>query len=302
MKKIILVIIILFIILMFGFGKANQSHVKIVSADAVTGVKPEVFLPGLVSTDEHEFSSSFSPDGKEFYFARATGKYMNKKILRIRRIGNGNWSTPETAIPEFKDENFEPHISINGKHIYFMGFTRVFGQNRPDMDVYCAEKVKGEWTRITRLPGPFNPGNAMFISVTRGGTLYTANREQNSDIVLSRFENGNYLPYERLPAPVNSEYSEGYPFISPDEDFLLFNSWYPEGRILLVSFKQQGGRWSAPQKIVLGMTAGCPMVSPDGKYLFFNSGDRPMRQNIYRVDSQVFKKLRKNITYSEVEK
>ena len=31
---------------------------------------PEIFAPGIISTEAHEFSCCFSPDGKEFYFTR----------------------------------------------------------------------------------------------------------------------------------------------------------------------------------------------------------------------------------------
>ena len=37
------------------------------------GMTPEVFAPGIVSTDASEFSCSFSPEGKSFYFARDRG-------------------------------------------------------------------------------------------------------------------------------------------------------------------------------------------------------------------------------------
>jgi hypothetical protein len=37
---------------------------------AVPGLTPERFAPGVVSTDAIEFNSVFSPDGREFYFTR----------------------------------------------------------------------------------------------------------------------------------------------------------------------------------------------------------------------------------------
>ena len=67
---------------------------------APPGNSPVVFAPGLVSTEEHEFSCTFSPDGTEFYFARATGPYRRKQIL-VTRVEHGRWSDPVPASPDF---------------------------------------------------------------------------------------------------------------------------------------------------------------------------------------------------------
>ena len=36
---------------------------------ALPGSKPEVFAPGIVSTDGHEFACSFTPDGRFLFFS-----------------------------------------------------------------------------------------------------------------------------------------------------------------------------------------------------------------------------------------
>lgn len=35
-----------------------------------TGITPEIFAPGIVSTDAWELHGTFSPDGEEFFFTR----------------------------------------------------------------------------------------------------------------------------------------------------------------------------------------------------------------------------------------
>jgi tetratricopeptide (TPR) repeat protein len=55
------------------------------------GLKPEVFAPGIVSTrGGHEFSCTFSPDGKEFYFNRGPDIF----VCRWEKEG---WTAPEPA-------------------------------------------------------------------------------------------------------------------------------------------------------------------------------------------------------------
>ena len=34
------------------------------------GLTPELYAPGIVSTEHHEFGITFSPDGKEIFFTR----------------------------------------------------------------------------------------------------------------------------------------------------------------------------------------------------------------------------------------
>jgi hypothetical protein len=50
------------------------------------GMAPEVFAPGIVSTAAHEFSCSFTPDGKEFYFTRRDPKLNQPFIMVTNRM------------------------------------------------------------------------------------------------------------------------------------------------------------------------------------------------------------------------
>ncbi|MBE0655504.1 MAG: hypothetical protein IH594_17005, partial [Bacteroidales bacterium] len=34
------------------------------------GLTPEIFAPGIISTEQFEFGGTFSPDGTEFFFTR----------------------------------------------------------------------------------------------------------------------------------------------------------------------------------------------------------------------------------------
>lgn len=248
------------------------------------GTTPVVFAPVIVSTGDHEFSCTFTPDLSEFYFARGTGPNNRKQIL-VTRMQDGIWSDPAPALPSFASECFEPHITPDGSKIFFMGFHIPEGQDRADIDMFCALRDGDTWGEIRRLGEPFNPMNSMTPCTMRDGTLYTCSKE---DIVRSRLVNGEYQPFENLGAPINTGAFEGYPYVSPDGDYLIF-ARMQEGMPLFVSFREGDGSWGDLLQIPLGMPAGIPSVSPDGKYLFFVAG-RP--GDIYWVDARIFKDLR----------
>lgn len=251
------------------------------------GTTPKIFAPGFVSTGDHEFSCTFSPDGREFYFARGTGP-NNAKAIMVTRLADGAWTAPARAFPSFENEHFEPHITPDGKTMFFMAFNPAPGKTRPDIDLFRAERTDAGWGLPQHMEQPFNPAGCMFATTTRGGAIYTTDAKAG-DIVRSVPAEGRYQPFENLGAPVNTEAFEAYPFIAPDESYLLYNVMAQGSGGLMVSFRGADGKWSAPKKVELGMMGGSPCVSPDGKYLFFVSG-RP--GEIYWVDMEIVRSLK----------
>jgi Tol biopolymer transport system component len=254
------------------------------------GMTPEVFAPGLVSSDEHEFAPSFSPDGTEFYFSRGVGQYSRKSVM-VTRQTDGSWSEPVKALT-YADEHFEGRVHPDGQRIFFMGFHVVPGKERPDLDMFFAERAGDGWGEATHLGSPFNPAGAMYISFTEGGTMYTSGVAHRG-IVISRFEDGEFSDYEPVGPPVDTDDAhQVYPFIAPDGSYLIFSEMGGTRggeSSLLVAFRGEDGSWTEPREIPLGMRGGTASVSPDGKYLFFTA-DRP--GDIYWVDAGIFQKLR----------
>ncbi len=253
------------------------------------GMTPEMFAPGFVSTDAHEFSCTFSPDGNEFYFARAFGKFRKKYVMVTKNV-NGSWTEPEKCLTQFNNENFEPHITHDGQKMFFMGFNTSGGGPHPIIDLYYVERKDSAWGEPKRMEKPFNPGKSMFASTTMEGIIYTSDAEKMG-IARSLPVNGEYQDYEDLGAPISIKGFNAYPFIAPDESYLIFVSdrlGREKGLRLFVTFNVNG-TWSEPREVPVGIPGGTPCVSPDGKYLFFVA-DRPIG-NIYWVDSKIFRDL-----------
>jgi hypothetical protein len=96
------------------------------------GMIPELFAPGVVSTDAVELNSVFSPDGREFFFSRLidgpdeSDGYPGKTrpILYHTVYQNGAWTEPR-PLRLFPDAPYawaaDMSVSPDGRRLYFMG-------------------------------------------------------------------------------------------------------------------------------------------------------------------------------------
>ena len=105
------------------------------------GMTPEIFAPGIISTEKHEFSCCFSPDGKEFYFTHMNPEERQNYVMYTQLI-NGMWTEPEMAsfAGPFTFEPVElklvmdagqPFVSHDGKYLFFTS-----GDPKTGSDIY----------------------------------------------------------------------------------------------------------------------------------------------------------------------
>lgn len=271
------------------------------------GEIPELFAPGIVSTQHHEHSSlAVSPDGKEIMWN--SNFWSNSfrfpiKILSVR-ADNGNWALPEFSYYFGKLENHScSAFSPDGKRIYF---SSTGGLNSVDTsygrgDIWYIEKDQGKWSMPVHLDSTINSKHTDTTpSVTKDLTLYymgyLENVRNNYGIFRSKYVEGKYQKPEALPVAINSEELDWTPFIAPDESYLLFSSFREGGYgagDLYISFRNENDEWSEPinlgNKINTENNERFPGVSPDGKYLFFLTD---------KVSDELLNK--KNQSYSEL--
>jgi Tol biopolymer transport system component len=263
------------------------------------GSRPEVFAPGIVSTDAHEFACSFTPDGREFYFTRMTSP-GSPTLIMVSRMVDGAWTEPEPAPFNHPSArmSFEPMVTPDGRRLYFSSDrpldARAAPGGPPSLNLWYVEREGDGWGEPKEAGAPFNPMRAMYASTTRAGVLYTTDISSGmgrEGIGVARPEGGAYAAIERLGEPVNAGAANLYPFIAPDEEYLVFTR--REGgpgsaTALYVSFRTPDGSWGEPAAVELGMPAGVPSVSPDGKYLFVTAGERG-KSDIYWVSTDVLR-------------
>jgi Tol biopolymer transport system component len=261
------------------------------------GTTPEIFAPGIVSTDAHEFSSCFSPDGKEFYFSRRH-PVLNQIVVMSSKMIDGVWTEPDLAPFVENQFSFEPSVTPDNKRLYFQSGKPIPGQPGPPMNVLYVDREGDGWSEPKNPGAPFNPAQAMHISSTNDGTIYTTDISGGMGsecLAIIKKINGAYTKIEKLGLPFNTEKLSMHPFIAPDESYIIYCVRRPGQQIvgvMFVSFKTKSGNWSEPKEINLSISAGQPFVTYDGKYLFFTAGEQG-KSDIYWVSSEIINELKR---------
>ena len=271
------------------------------------GMKPEVFAPGIVSTKEYsENSITFSPKGDVIYFTRANNDPVMAKIMVSRKTGimvsrktGERWTYPEVAPFSGQHIDFEPHVSPDGNILFFNRFNP---NDKTIQDgIWMMRKSQDGWKK------PVFVGKGMYATCTLAGYIYLTDRSrpyEKQGIVRTRLVENRFTAFEWQEGGVNSPGPERkagrHPYISPDESFIVFDSYKKgtdnTGR-LFVCFRNKDGSWS--NAIDLGDEINmapviCASLSPDGKYLFFgcNGGITNNKDNIYWVSAKIIEAMR----------
>ena len=267
------------------------------------GPTPIVFAPNLVSNEKSELNAVFSPDGKEFYFAKRRGDDAMASF--VVRQENGVWGRPQMLTLAGDYSFVDMFVSPDGRRLFFCSNRPLDGkgQAREDHDIWVATRTEAGWGEPVNLGETVNSArNDYYPTLTAKGDLYFSSRRDGgkgrNDIYRARLVDGRFQGPENLGAPINTEAAEYDPFITPDESTLIFASTRSGGlgnSDLWISFRGADGSWSEPRNLGAPINTPhleyTPMLSPDGKYLFFTSG-RGGADDIYWVEAGVIDTLR----------
>lgn len=268
-----------------SFGQISNLKVENLY-QKISGIEPTLLGENLISTGLNEFNAVFTPEMDEFYFSvRHRSDYF--AILKCD-IRDGEFQKPEIASFSGRFMDADPFISKDGRYLYFCS-------NRPtnnidtlyDWNIWRLERTRGQWLNLTLLSFNSDYKNEMYPSVATNGNVYfhsdleseKKNLDFNTtDIYRSVFNNVDYEGYQKIIPASTVEFPEWDPFISPDEDYLIFTSPRPDGRgggDMYICFKQQNGQWAEPknmgEKINSQGMDYCPSLSPDGRIFFYSS-------------------------------
>ncbi len=254
----------------------------------LTGAKPEIFAPGIISTGLYERDFAISPDGNEIYYSLFQGEWNT--IMTTKRI-NGVWQEPVVATFA-RDTSFfyaEPALSADGKKIFFLSTkpraNEVAKAGWANQNLWVAEKqVDDSWGEAKPLPEFINAYDEFYPSLTKDGTLYfcrTDLKTKVSQILRSKLMNGEYQNPTILPAPVNEMGTIYNACIAPDDSYLIGcvagrdSSNLKRSTYMLFSHNADD-TWSKGIDLIKELNLPCPdaisiSVTPDGKYLFFAS-------------------------------
>ena len=108
------------------------------------GMTPEIFAPGIISTDLRELNSVFTPDGKEFYFTIQTpGK--GYRIYFTEETNNG-WTKPAPVSFSSNYSDVDMCITPDGQRMYFGSTRPVNGVEQNDFRIWYVDRIGSEWS------------------------------------------------------------------------------------------------------------------------------------------------------------
>ncbi len=243
------------------------------------GSEPQLFMPGLISTNYIDHCIGFLKEGRVCVFSVwEKGTYSMYET-------KGRWTQPEKVPWQNEQGATDFTVGPNGKTVYFQSARHTTPDDKKrEGNTWKVEWAGDGWTEPVPLPSPANTEefSELYPSVAPDGSVYyfTVSRPDTriGDIYRSQFVDGMYLEAERLLYPINSDYYEVDPVVAPDGSYLLFGSGRPGGYSLLdlyISFREEDGSWTHPVNTGPDVNPFCiPIrmsVSPDGKYFFFPS-------------------------------
>lgn len=244
---------------------------------------PVLFAEGRISTPDYELTTTFTPDGRTAYFTLSTPDYGRHYWILDSHFEDGHWSAPRIASFSGRYSDADPFISPDGTRLYYLSKRPVTGTApKDDFDMWMVERRGDGWSEPIHLGDAVNTDrHELFPTVTADGTLYYTAYYDDSrgagDLYRARLVDGRYTTPENLGDVVNGRWHDSTPYIAPDESYLIFASWRPDGPgagDLYISYNRDGA-WTPPVLLPEPISSAgrdyCPIASPDGRYLFFAS-------------------------------
>ena len=186
------------------------------------GIIPEIFAPGIISTDANEFNAAFTPDGEQVYFTvniltQVRIYYYDKQLCKTEHGVKENMHLSRDKYP-----TLIRLLATDGKRSYIFHPIESLMETgtKEDCDFWFVEKLpSGEWGEVKHLNIPATPGkDDFYFTNTKNGTIYYSvfNDDGTGDI-FSREKNQS-VP-QLLQFGISTEHNEHDPFISPDESY-----------------------------------------------------------------------------------
>jgi dipeptidyl aminopeptidase/acylaminoacyl peptidase len=261
---------------------------------------PELFAPGVISTG-HEFTLTFTADGREVYFTRYSLEPRWNHIMHSV-LKEGAWQPAERV--SFSSDawaDLDPSLSPDGKRLYFVSTRPRPSGTGParNMDIWYADREGDHWGAPHWIEGINSDGKEGSPTMDRHGTLcFFSDRDRaaNSNAIYCAApleKNGSrWAQPVLLNANVNAGPSDTSPWLSPDGNTLLFYSNRTGGfgkSDLYVSVKR--GDWQPAQNlgpvVNTAETEYNPSVSPDGKSLYFGRNGNVYVLPLSSLDSTI---------------
>lgn len=277
MKKAYTIIVII-ICFMSCKNKIEEDKIKFLT-DIIPADSPIVFKAELIPENKIIHKGIFSPDFSEYYYTISDKDYNKFDVYVIKKT-DGVWSEPQEAFFNSKYSEHGMCFSPDGNSIYFSSTRPTNSKGVIETwHIWKSEKVNGKWTNPEFVDIPnLKDKLVSHPTITKSGTIYfhSANPDYSEmDIYYSKSINGKYTAAEKILLSMNSYAGRCTPYISPDEDYLIFAE-ISNQLDLIITYNNGKGNWTGTKRLNKKINTngqGNPFVTPDNKYLFFTTGD-----------------------------
>ena len=247
--------------------------------DDIPGETPVEFKVVDVPDDKIIHKGIFSPDFKEYYYTVSDKGFEKFDVYVVKKMDNA-WSAPQKA---FFNSDYNDHgmsFSPDGNTLYFSSSRPTNVEGIPDTwHIWKSEKVNGVWSqpKFVNIPNLRNK-LVSHPTLTNSGTMYfhASNLDYSEmDIYHTRLVNGSFENAERTQILAATPHGKCTPYISPEEDYLIFAS-IGEQLDLMICYRDGNGHWHNAKTLNTSINTfgqGNPYITPDNKFLFFTSGN-----------------------------
>lgn len=243
------------------------------------GKTPERFARGIIPEDLHSVPV-FSKDGRSMYY-----KSMDSEGIMTSKEKGNRWTSPEPIFMNNElDNSDDPCLSNTGDRLFFSSYNKDVNRDF----IYYSEVRKGGFSQPQQPDGMLNSLDLHWqFSMAGNGNIYYSS---NGNIYCSEMNAGSYLEPYKLDEKINTELSECTPYISADENTLIFSRSVDEKPDLFICKRNRNGQWETSRALPYPINTEhhemCPHITADGKYFFFISS-REGLFSAYWVDANV---------------
>ena len=271
--------IILILISLLGCSSEPDSSKLLSTVKETPKAIPIDFKKELIPKDKLIHKGIFSPDFQEYYYTLSDKGYHQFDVYVIKNQ-DGKWSAPQKAFFNSDHNEHGMSFSPDGKSIYFSSTRPTNVEGIPiTWHIWKSSKVNEKWTEPMFVDIPnLRDKLVSHPSLANSGTMYfhASNLDYTEmDIYYSKWVNGKFEDAIKTPIEGYTKVGKCTPFISPNEDYLLFASI--ENHLnLMVSYHDGKGGWEKTKmlnKQINNLGQGNPYVTPDNKFLFFTVGN-----------------------------
>ncbi len=232
---------------------------------------PQLLVPSLIASPAEEYNGTFSPDGTIFFYT--TDIPENAYVSMTRMNQDGSWTKPTIAPFSGEYSDYDPLFNPDGSRLYFTS-SRPAPDNE-DSGIWYVNRLQQGWSAPVQVVLSADESQEFFSSLTRSGKIYF--NIWSTGKVFEATPDGDGFNIVPLPPVVNADYDKGDPFISPDEDYLIFRGYRSDqkgGGDLYITYKTEDS-WTEPKNLDGPINSEsqemCPYVTSDGKLFIFAS-------------------------------